>query len=368
MMTPTQSILRNFIFFTIGGVSLFACSEPLKEDGEYCFNIEEGETCPDLDTVNADYLPEEPICSTIEYVEATDGPSQSDSPVSVGMEIVEESQMDGCCYTATYREVRDEPECVVGRPLMEDGIAKVADVSVSRSLSKTKNPWTEGTFVHCIDEGQSLTDSQKEISGQFYLTIARYEHASIASFQKFTLDLMRFGAPPHLLDRAQQATRDEIRHAKMAFSIAQDLLQKDVQPSQLDYTPSLCTDIHEFARTTLEEGAIGETLAVLLASEQLRVATDSSIQSFFKQVVEDEAQHAELAWETLRWCLQQDQSVRQVLEELVQKGPQISISYYPEEAIQAVGLPPRKELEKLLVRGFEQVIVPSIQSLLQSVS
>ena len=98
-----------------------------------------------------------------------------------------------------------------------------------------------------------------------------------------------------MLDRAQQATRDEIRHAKMAFSIAQDLLQKDVQPSQLDYTPSLCTDIHEFARTTLEEGAIGETLAVLLASEQLRVATDSSIQSFFKQVVEDEAQHAELA-------------------------------------------------------------------------
>ena len=117
--------IAKFYLFTIGGVSLFACSEPLKEDGEYCFNIEEGETCPDLDTVNADYLPEEPVCSTIEYMEATDGPSQSDSPVSVGMEIVEDSEMDGCCYTATYREVRDEPDCVVGSPLMEDGIPKV---------------------------------------------------------------------------------------------------------------------------------------------------------------------------------------------------------------------------------------------------
>ena len=81
-------------------------------------------------------------------------------------------------------------------------------------------------------------------------------------------------------------------------------------------THLLCVRTY-LARTTLEEGAIGETLAVLLASEQLRVATDSSIQSFFKQVVEDEAQHAELAWETLRWCLQQDQSVRQVLEEVM---------------------------------------------------
>ena len=177
MMTPTQSILQILSFSPLEVFLLFRTT---KEGGNYCFNIEEGDL--PLDTVNADYLPEEPVCSTIEYVEATDGPSQSDSPVSMGMEIVEESQMDGCCYTATYREVRDEPDCVVGRPLMEDGIAKVADVSVSRSLSKTKNPWTEGTFVHCIDEGQSLTDSQKEISGQFYLTTARYEHA-IASFQ-----------------------------------------------------------------------------------------------------------------------------------------------------------------------------------------
>ena len=50
----------------------------------------------------------------------------------------------------------------------------------------------------------------------------------------------------------------------------------------------------------------------------------------------------------------------------MQKGPQISISYYPEEAIHAVGLPPR--IGETLLRGFEQVIVPSIQSLLQSVS
>ena len=216
---------------------------------------------------------------------------------------------------------------------------------MSRSLSNTKNPWTEGTFVHCFDEGQSLTDSQRQISGEFYLTTACYEHASIASFQKFTLDLMRFGAPPHLLDRAQQATRDEIRHAKMAFSIAQALLQKDVQPSQLDYTPFLCKDIHEFARTTLEEGAIGETLAVLLAVNQGR---NRFFFLFFKQVVEGKAQHANHMGNTA--VVSPARSCSSGLEEVC-KGPQF-ISH-PEEAIQAVGLPP-KRIEKLLVRGFNK--------------
>ena len=361
-MTPTQIILRNFILCSIGGISIFACSEPLKEDGDYCFNIEEGETCPDLDTINSDYLPEEPVCSTIEYVEATAGPTQDDVPIT-GMEEIDASEMDSCCYTASYRQIRDEAECVIGRPLMQNGSATVASV---RLAEQEKNPWSQRflEFQKPI-EIQNLSKEQREVAGTFYLTTALYEHASIASFQKFSLDLMRFGAPPHLLDLAQQATRDEIRHAQLAFSIAEEILEKTVQPSQLDYTPILCSDIKELARTTLQEGAIGETLAVLLAGEQLRVTKDPHIKAFLQTVVEDESKHAELAWETLRWCLEQDSSVREILEEAIRKGPQISISHYPEAAILEMGLPDRETLHQLLQRGFERVILPSIQSLLQ---
>ena len=355
-MTQTQSILRSFLICSLGG-TLLSCAAPIQEGGNYCFNIDEGETCPDLDSVNENKLPYEPSCSTIEYIEASDGPEQSDTPTQVGMDTIPSEDKDSCCYTASYRKLRDQPECVHGRALMEDGKATFARVRPS-----VKNPWTKNLSKSI--NPKKLSRKQREIAGKFYLQTALYEHASIASFQKFTLDLMKFGAPPHLLDKAQQATRDEIAHAQMAFSIATDLLQENLHPHRLDYTPKLCESIKEFARSTLQEGAIGETIAVLIASEQLRVSKDHSVREFLQQVVEDEAKHAELAWETIRWCLEKDPSVREVLvEALEQKAPN-GFSHYPTEAIDDVGIPNPADLQKFVQKGFERVIIPSIQTLL----
>ena len=64
---------------------------------------------------------------------------------------------------------------------------------------------------------------------------------------------------------------------------------------------------------------------------------------------------------------QQDQSVRQVLEEVIKRTTDLHF-LLPRRSNTGGGIAPSKGLEKLLVRGFEQVIVPSIQSLLQSVS
>jgi len=358
-MSPTQNILRTFVFCSIGGISLLGCPGPIQQDGSYCFNIDEGETCPDMDTINETRLPYEPECSTIEYIEATSSPEQNDSPIS-GMDYIPDEEKDSCCYTATYRTIRSQPECVMGRPLMEEGSVKVA--FIKRDIN---NPW-----IHALTkplERHNITQQQCEIAGKFYLTTALYEHASIASFQKFGLDLMRFGAPPHLLDKAQQATRDEILHARMSFSIAASLLQENVQPSTLDYTPTLCENITEFARHTLIEGAIGETFAVLLASEQLRVATDPAVREFLHHVVKDEAEHAELAWETLRWCLQKEPSIRNILLEVIQDGAQIGVSHYPQHEILAIGLPSQQNMKKLIQTGFDRVIIPSILSLLDAV-
>ena len=357
-MTPTQNILRTFLLCSVGGLSILACAGPVQEGGNYCFNIDEGEECPSLETVNAERLPYEPMCSTIEYLEASEGPVQSDSPNS-GMEPISVEEMDSCCYTATFREIRSEADCVLGRPLMQEGVATIAQVrkDISASWSKSLN---KQISIH------AYTKEQRERAGTFYLTSALYEHASIASFQKFTLDLMRFGAPPHLLDLAQQATRDEIDHARSAFAIAEELLQRPVQPGDLDYTPTLCSSLKEFALSTLREGAIGETLAVLMAHEQLQGTEDEMIQEFLKQVIEDEAKHAELAWETLRWCLQKDPSIRFALEEILREPCSLVPSMYPQDAIVQLGVPSQKSMKKVIEMGYERVIIPSIQSLLEA--
>src|SRR5262249_8003152 len=53
-----------------------------------------------------------------------------------------------------------------------------------------------------------------------WLEIGRMEHASIAAFARFTLQLLAVGAPPDLVMAAQRAMADETNHAQLAFALA----------------------------------------------------------------------------------------------------------------------------------------------------
>ena len=57
------------------------------------------------------------------------------------------------------------------------------------------------------------------------------EQASVASFARFSLDLLSVGAPADLVDDAHDAAKDEIQHAKLAFGLASFYLGETVQPT-----------------------------------------------------------------------------------------------------------------------------------------
>jgi hypothetical protein len=50
--------------------------------------------------------------------------------------------------------------------------------------------------------------------------IGLLEHASIAAFARFALQLLALGAPRDLVEDAQRAMADETRHAELAFALA----------------------------------------------------------------------------------------------------------------------------------------------------
>lgn len=52
------------------------------------------------------------------------------------------------------------------------------------------------------------------MTSEWWSLAAQQEHASIASFSKFSLELMAVGAPAALLVRAHEAALDEINHAR----------------------------------------------------------------------------------------------------------------------------------------------------------
>lgn len=209
------------------------------------------------------------------------------------------------------------------------------------------------------------TAGQREFAGEFYLQIARYEHASIASFHRFALELMQFGAPPELLQLAQKAATDEIRHAQSSFSIANRLLGTKFQPGRLDINVEFHQDLRSFAAAILEEGAIKETIAVLIAAEQLRVCKDATIAQYLQEVVSEESEHSELAYASLRWCIEVGgEEIKNLIRERLEQEFVFSLSQFPEEAIEALGLPSQAMVQATIERGLRGVIIPSLRSLL----
>src|SRR5690606_18379163 len=88
--------------------------------------------------------------------------------------------------------------CAIGRPLLIDGLARTAP-AVPR-----------GDWLTDLDLPRDLPPAARAALAAHWAEVAALEHASVASFAGFTLDLMALGAPPELLAEAQRAALDEI--------------------------------------------------------------------------------------------------------------------------------------------------------------
>lgn len=177
-------------------------------------------------------------------------------------------------------------------------------------------------------------------------------------------ELMQLGAPPKLLELAQKAATDEIRHAQSAFSIANRLLRTSFQPAKLDINVPFHQDLKSFALAVLEEAAISETLGVLIASEQLRISEDEMIKQYLQEVMFEESEHSELAYETLRWCIEiGGEEIRELIQERLTQPFSYSLEQYPEEAIEELGILSKEMVKTTIEMGIFRVVIPSLRSL-----
>jgi len=126
----------------------------------------------------------------------------------------------------------------------------------------------------------------------------------VASFSRHSLQLLSLGAPPDLLERVHQASLDEVRHARLSYSLASRYLGREVGPGRLDVRDSL----GDLAPATIlgsvvAEGCVGETVAAVEARLSHRLARDTEVAGVLATIATDEAQHAELAWAAVVWML-----------------------------------------------------------------
>jgi hypothetical protein len=245
--------------------------------------VETGADCPTGHDIEVEAFD---CCPVMEWKGATcDYVRREADPVEGG---------ERCVYTAVF----ESKDVCCGRPLLHDGRAIVAPVV-------RHGTWPE--TMTAVDVA-TMSPRERRRLGEDWLRSARLEHASIASFARFTLELLRYGAPPDLVADAQRAALDEVRHAELCFALASAYLGEPLGPGPLDLAEAahLAESIGDFAEAVAREGCIGETLSAVDAAARRADATDPAVREALAIIEADESRHAVLAWRTLRWLLERE--------------------------------------------------------------
>ncbi len=268
--------------------------------------------------------------------------------------------MNQCCYMV----LADDPtSCGVGRPFLVE----------ARALHATAQPdlaWrmTSATMPEVAD----LAADVRASLASAWSNDALLEHASVASFGRFALELLAVGAPPELVEAAHHAALDEVRHARLCFALAGAYAGAPVGPSKFPFggAVEVSSDLALVAANAAREGCIGETLAAVQAAEQLGQATDRAVRAALAIIAEDEARHAELAWRTVAWAVATGGApVRAAVTQVFASAESVLAGFTagaPEgdEALKAHGRLGRADLTAALRRALDEVVGPAAAALL----
>jgi hypothetical protein len=184
--------------------------------------------------------------------------------------------------------------------------------------------------------------------GAYFAEVASLEAASVPAFRRLDRELAQHRAPEALRRRARAAAHDEVRHARAMRRLAQ---AHGTGPVPVRLAPFTERPLVEMARENAMEGCVRETFGAALALWQAEHATDPEIRKEMRLIAEDEASHAELAWDVAAWaegeCAEGEReavaaALRQAVADL-----ESAMSVQVPEAAERAGLPSGAQLRYL---------------------
>jgi hypothetical protein len=176
-------------------------------------------------------------------------------------------------------------ECIGGRPFTVDGRPHTAEVASKLVANGSENriaaAWAQAGL---------------------------YEHASVASFARFALELLALGAPPSLLREVSRASADELHHARLCFELARRFGGAEVGAGPLPIPKHAFERLGDPVATAValfEEGCVNESIAACEAADAAEQCSDAQVRAVLETLAEDERRHAVAAWAALRWLIDQ---------------------------------------------------------------
>jgi hypothetical protein len=247
-----------------------------------------------------------------------------------------------------------------GRPFLVSGSERLA-------RSTSRGDWLDREQT--LPELSTLTATERLALAAHWQAAALMEHASIAAFARFALELLSLGAPGDLLEQTANAMKDEQRHAATCFALASAFAGAPLGPAPLAVTGCLsAVDLESVTVTTFLEGCIGETMAAVEARELALTAVDPVVRDTLARIAEDESRHAALAWGFLRWALEQGapglaERVHEVwLEEAERSLPPASGVRLTSERERALGLPSPDFRRRIRCYVLEEIVKPCLDA------
>lgn len=200
--------------------------------------------------------------------------------------------------------------------------------STSRVVVKGRPFWRWGRAESpelCVNHGDDSEqgESTKVALADAWLRDAEAEHASIAAFSELQLSLLSLGAPPLLLSATAAAIQDEIRHADFCYAQASSYTNASFKAGPLKVGGSMSRGLGPrplrlglLALDSLFDGCLNEGVAARLAAGAA-LRCEGELGKALGRIAEDEARHAELAWEIVKWSLDQGGAF---VESLLRRG------------------------------------------------
>jgi hypothetical protein len=186
------------------------------------------------------------------------------------------------------------PSCHVGRPfLVVDEVRRAPIAPRADWMAKMPAPGVEG-----------LSERERALLASHWAAAAQMEHASVAAFARFALELLAMGAPADLVRETHTAMGDEFDHARLCFALASAYAGRPVGPGPLamdGVSPS--DDKRAVVHALIREGCIGEAVAAVEAVEMHQAARDPVLRDVLAAIARDEANHAALSWKAFAWIL-----------------------------------------------------------------
>jgi hypothetical protein len=147
----------------------------------------------------------------------------------------------------------------------------------------------------------ALSESERALVAETWTFRAHAERSATLRFERLARELRQSGAPSVVIDLAETAVTDELRHAELCDAVAQAYSQEGsvhecdlaapapLGPPGLGEQDRLLFEVVAFCCFT-------ETLNTAMLVETLKGVRETKIRATVQEILKDEVQHSRLGW------------------------------------------------------------------------